>query len=336
MDPTRSTGTLAPPGRGQVTLRIAHLSDTHVLSPLGVEVTRLLFDKRITGYANLLLRRGRVYRREYLLAVLEAAAAARPDHLVVTGDLANLSLEHEFEEADRLLRGMAPIELSVIPGNHDVYTPATFHARRFGHHFGRYQTSDLPELAVELPAGHFPFVKLRGPAAIIGLSSAVPRPPFVASGRLGSAQLVALGRVLAHPEVARRLPVVLVHHPPLNPPSRVEVLRDGLTDADALRGLLAPLARGLVLHGHLHERRLRTLPTSRGHVDVVGAAGAAVDHPDPSRRAGFNLYEIADDGRIETCEARVLPAGGEAWGSVPVPLRDEEPPMPARRGRGAR
>ena len=55
-------------------LRIAHVSDLHVLSSAGVEWRKILFNKRITGYANLVLRRSRVYRREYLLAVLEAAA----------------------------------------------------------------------------------------------------------------------------------------------------------------------------------------------------------------------------------------------------------------------
>ncbi|MGZ7040192.1 MAG: metallophosphoesterase family protein, partial [Thermoanaerobaculia bacterium] len=64
-------------------LRIAHISDTHFLSHIGVEWRRMLFNKRITGYANTILRRGRVHRREYLAAVLDAAAA-HADHVVVT------------------------------------------------------------------------------------------------------------------------------------------------------------------------------------------------------------------------------------------------------------
>ena len=62
----------------------------------------MLFNKRMTGYANLLSKRGRVFRPEYLGAVLDAAAA-EADHLVVTGDITNLSLEGEYEEAFRLL-----------------------------------------------------------------------------------------------------------------------------------------------------------------------------------------------------------------------------------------
>lgn len=290
--------------------RIAHVSDLHVLAPAGVELRRILFNKRVTGYANLLLKRARVYRRDYLLSVLAAAAAAA-DHLVVTGDITNLSLDGEYEEAVRLLEGAArSTEVTVVPGNHDIYLPAIHHERRFPHHFRGFMESDLPALALELPAGRFPCVKLRGPAAIIGLSSAVPRPPFVSAGYLGAAQLEALGEVLRHPEVARRTPVVLVHHSPFDSRFRLEQLRSGLVDASALRAALAPLARGLVLYGHLHVRRHARLATTSGALDVVCATAAALDHDDDRVRAGFNLYELDDEGRIASMEARVLePAG---------------------------
>ena len=148
-------------------------------------------------------------------------------------------------------------------------------------------------------------------AAIIALSSAVPRPPFIAAGFVGTAQLAALGRLLSHPDVARRTPVILIHHPPVDSRIRLAQLRDGLVDAASFRKAVAPLARGLVLFGHLHVRVRCVLRTAAGALDVIGASGAALDHPDPSVRAGFNLYEIDDDGRIATVEARVVdPSGG--------------------------
>jgi 3',5'-cyclic AMP phosphodiesterase CpdA len=287
-------------------LRIAHVSDLHVLSPAGVDFRRVLFNKRMTGYANLLLHRGRVYRREYLVAVLAAAAAAA-DHVVVTGDITNLSLEGEYEEARRLLDEVArSVEVTVVPGNHDIYLPQVHHEGRFPRHFDPFFASDLPELAVHVPAGRFPCVKLRGPAAIIGLSSAIPRPPFVSAGLIGKHQLEALARVLAHPEVARRTPVVLVHHDPMDSRFRLEHFRSGLVDARALRRTLQPLARGLVLFGHLHVRRRTVFPTARGELEAICASGAALEHPDARVRAGFNLYEIDDEGRIASARAHVL------------------------------
>ena len=277
-------------------IRIAHVSDLHVLSGTGAQWRHIIFNKRLTGYANLILRRGRVHRREYLLAVL-SAAAARADHLVVTGDITNLSLEHEYEEARALLDEAAQrTEVTVVPGNHDIYLPSPHRHRRFPHHFGPFLRSDLPELARDLPAGRFPCVKLRGRLAIIGLSSAVPRPPFIASGCIGHEQLEAFESVLAHPEVQRRTPIVMIHHPPVDPRLRIEQLRDGLVDAAALRRSLERLPRGLVLFGHLHVRVRYELPTPSGKLEVIGASGAALDHPDSSVQAGFNLYEFDDDG----------------------------------------
>ena len=150
-------------------IRIAHVSDLHILSRTAAEWRRIVFNKRLTGYANLILHRGRVHRREYLLAVL-SDAAKQADHLVVTGDVTNLSLEHEYEEAAALLDEVSRrTEVTVVPGNHDIYLPSTHRERRFPHHFDRFVRSDLPTLARDLPAGRFPCVKLRGGVAIIAL-----------------------------------------------------------------------------------------------------------------------------------------------------------------------
>ncbi len=298
--------------------RLAHVSDLHVLSATGVQLRRVLFNKRVTGYANLLLKRGRAYRREHLLAVL-SAAAARADHLVVTGDITNLSLEGEYEEARRLLDEAAgSVEVTVVPGNHDIYLPIVLRQRRFPHHFQPFMRSDLPELALDLPAGRFPSVKLRGPVALIGLSSAVPRPPFISGGYLGRAQLTALERVLAHPEVARRTPVLLLHHSPFDSRSRLWQLQGGLVDAPALRAALQPLTRGLVLYGHLHVRGRRRLATAHGALDGVSASAAPLEHPDPRVRAGYNLYVLDERGELASVEAHVLDAEGRRFTSSPL------------------
>lgn len=298
-------------------LRIAHISDLHVLSRGGTQWRQMLLNKRLAGYANLLLHRGRVYRREYLAAVL--SAAARADHVVVTGDITNLALESEFEEARELLDGMAhTAEVTVVPGNHDTYLRAVTAERLFHHHFGVFLRSDLPSLAGEPVPGPYPCVKLRGPVAIIALSTAVPRPPFVASGKLGAPQLAALGDILAHAEVRRRTPIILVHHPPVDDRGRLRVLRDGLVDADRLRLALAPLTRGLVLFGHLHRRVRRRVRTPTGVLDAIGASGAAIDHPNTAVRAGFNAYVIGDDGSYLEAEAHVVEPDGRTLRRIPL------------------
>jgi 3',5'-cyclic AMP phosphodiesterase CpdA len=169
-------------------------------------------------------------------------------------------------------------------------------------------------------AGAFPSVKLRGPVAIIGLSSAVPRPPFVTGGYLGQEQLQALAAILDHPEVARRLPVVLVHHPPVDSRNRLRRLRDGLADGAALRQVLSRLSRGLVLFGHLHARMRCRL----GALHVVCASGAALDHPDDAVRAGYNVYELGAAG-VTGMEAHVIDPAGAALRRSEIPMRPECP-----------
>jgi 3',5'-cyclic AMP phosphodiesterase CpdA len=128
----------------------------------------------------------------------------------------------------------------------------------------------------------------------------------VSAGYLGHGQLDALRAVLTHPEVARRVPVLLIHHDPLDSRFRLEQLRSGLVDARALRQALSHVPRGLILFGHLHLRRWTRLGTRAGALDVVCASGASLDHPSERVRAGFNLYTINDDGEVSAVEAYVL------------------------------
>lgn len=98
-------------------------------------------------------------------------------------------------------------------------------------------------------------------------------------------------------------------------------LRDGLVDAAALRTALAGLTHGLVLFGHLHIRLRCQLRTASGVLDVLGASGAALDHPDSAIRAGFNLYEIGEDGGLASAEASVIEPGTHVLRRTIIPER---------------
>jgi 3',5'-cyclic AMP phosphodiesterase CpdA len=307
-------------------VRIAHFSDLHVLALDGVPARRFL-NKRLTGYANLRLKRGHKHHARHVAAIAREIARAKVDHVVITGDLTNLALETEFEAVRTLLEkelGLDPEQVSVVPGNHDLYTRGAQTSGRFAKYFGAYMTSDLPELGVDLGVGIFPFVRLRGCVAIIGLSSAVPRPPLVASGKLGRAQMDAFARILAHPDVADRTPVILLHHPAHNPLSKVKTLVEGLPDAALLWSAIKDAPRGLILHGHLHRRVHRMLPTASGSFHSVGATSASLEHEDGAKMAGFNLYEVDDtSGAITGVDARVLDLATDRFAHVSVPKHVE-------------
>jgi 3',5'-cyclic AMP phosphodiesterase CpdA len=288
-------------------MRIAHISDLHVLALAGAGPLRFL-NKRVSGYANLRLKRKHVHRREIVRLVAERLASARVDHVVITGDVSNLALEPEFAAVRHILEDvlqMPPSAVTLVPGNHDVYTRGAESKRRFASYFEPYIRSDMPHERTDQPGGMFPIVQLRGPVAIIGLSTALARPMFVASGKLGPTQLEALRKILASSEVKARTPVILLHHPIHNPTGWLKVHKEGLVDAEQLQQLLLPLDRGLVLHGHLHRRIHRTLSTTRGHLDVIGATSASLVHESPARMAGYNEYEIDETGAIARLTAFV-------------------------------
>jgi 3',5'-cyclic AMP phosphodiesterase CpdA len=301
-------------------MKVAHISDLHVLDMAGVPFTRFL-NKRATGWANLKLKREHKHRTSHVGELLREIRRIDIDHVVITGDLTNLALETEFVAVKRLLErelALAPENVSVVPGNHDLYTRGSMVTRRFVTTFSEYVRSDLPELAHTLPLGPFPFVRLRGPLALIGLSSAVPRLPLVAAGVLGRGQREALARILAHDEVRRRTPVILVHHPPHHPERLAKAIVEGLHDAGPLVRGLAAERRAYLLHGHLH-RRMHT-PLGGGIVSF-GATSASLEHEDPDRMAGINLYAFDDaTGALSSASCRVLDSRARTFETRALPL----------------
>lgn len=295
-------------------MRVAHFSDLHLLSFDGVSLGRFL-NKRMTGWAMLRFHRKSVHKPHAVRAVAEEIGRARIDHVTITGDLTNLALEPEFELVRRFIEddlGMPSEKVSVVPGNHDLYTRGSAHKRRFEQYCGDWIKSDLPEIGVDHFGARYPFVKLRGPVAIIGLSSAVPRAPLMAAGRFGSAQLAQFQKLLHHPEVEKRTKVILQHHPAHNLRNKVAAYLEGLHDSQHMVRSLAKVEHGLILHGHSHIRVRRAIETPVGRIEVVGATSASLLSDNPHRHAGFNLYEFDDQtGRLITIEAHVLGDDGK-------------------------
>lgn len=302
-------------------MRVAHFSDLHVLSLEGIGRSRFL-NKRITGLVNLRLKREHKHRPGHVRAIAREIARSKVDHVVITGDLTNLALEPEFEAVKRLIEeelGVDADHVTIVPGNHDLYTQGALRSRRFTRFFAPYLTSDLPDLAADLSLGRFPIVKLRGPLALIGISSAVPRLPLLASGHIGSLQLEALERILAHEEVKRRTPVIALHHPIHNPSSMLANFTRGLVDASDFGDAIATVKDGLLLHGHLHVRTQRRFATKAGSVLSVGATSASLEHEDEHQMAGFNLYEFDGAGGLLGVSAHVLDSKTGAFRVDSVP-----------------
>ena len=164
---------------------LAHISDLHV-TPVSGFSPGLTNVKRTLGLMNWHRGRKHVHKAEVADMLIADMLAARPDHIAVTGDLCNIGLPNEYAAAlNWLSRVGSPDLVSVIPGNHDIYT-------RIGSHPGielwrPYMISD--RFGAELPGvaaaeRKFPYVRKVGGLALVGVNSAGRDPP-VRGGRPG-------------------------------------------------------------------------------------------------------------------------------------------------------
>jgi 3',5'-cyclic AMP phosphodiesterase CpdA len=269
---------------------LAHLSDPH-LPPLPRPRARELAGKRALGYLNWMRNRQKYHRREVLDALITDLRAQAPDHIAVTGDLVNLALEAEFGPSRAWLESVGPPELvTAIPGNHDAYVRATRH--RFRQAWAGYLNGD--ETAHD---AMFPSLRRRGPLALIGLSSAVPTLPFMATGTLGRNQLDALARLLERLAAEKAFRVLLVHHP-LSSDSRIK----RLTDSAKLIALLRSHGVELVLHGHDHVHSTTWLEGPNSAIPVIGVPSASALAHGRYPGAAYNLYAIEQHNAAWRCE----------------------------------
>src|SRR5882757_2617726 len=274
---------------------LAHLSDPH-LPPLPAPTLREFAGKRALGYLNWTRNRGRVHRREVLDALVSDMQAQAPDHIAATGDLVNLALEAEFAPSLTWLESVGrPDRVTVIPGNHDAYARATRH--RFAEVWRDYLASD--DAAADGGVA-FPSLRRRGPLALIGLSSAVPTPPLMATGWLGRSQLDALERILIGLSAEQTFRVLLIHHP-LRSDSRAK----RLTDSSDLLGLLRQHGVELILHGHDHIHSTMWFDGPKGKIPAVGVPSASAVAHGRYPAAAYNLFSIERDGAAWRCEQTI-------------------------------
>jgi 3',5'-cyclic AMP phosphodiesterase CpdA len=177
--------------------------------------------------------------------------------------------------------------VTVVPGNHDAYVKEPW-AHTFAL-WGSYMDSDPGRASSERTGNSvvFPSLRVRGPLALIGLSSACPTAPFFATGSLGQAQLQRLDQLLVETEDQGLIRTLLIHHPPM---THTVAWRKRLTDSLALRQVLMQRGVELVLHGHAHRFALEYLETSFGKVPVIGVPSASCIGRKLGHRAQFNLY----------------------------------------------
>jgi 3',5'-cyclic AMP phosphodiesterase CpdA len=291
---------------------IAHITDPH-LGPAPMPGFADLRLKRVMGFINWKRGRERLNDMALLKRLVADLRAQRPDHVAVTGDLVNIGMASEFHRAALWMETLgAPADVSFVPGNHDAYVRASMPLLETT--FAPWATGDDTRQA----KATYPYLRVRGEIAIIGLSSAVPTAPLMATGRLGKRQVEAFAELLRQTGARGLARVVLIHHPPLagvTPPLR------GLSDATAFERAVRDFGAEAILHGHIHRQAVRSLRsrsarTVGGAVPVLSAPSAAAAARDPRYRAAYHFVRLAREGdrwRV-SARARGLALESEAIG----------------------
>jgi 3',5'-cyclic AMP phosphodiesterase CpdA len=158
----------------------------------------------------------------------------------------------------------------------------------------------------------FPTLRIRGPVALIGLSTARPTPLLSAAGSIGTRQLQRLAEILEETARQKLFRVLLIHHPPI---PRMVSPHKRLLDAEAFAAITKQQGAELILHGHSHRSSRAEMDGPLGRIPVLGISSASAASPQPQRRAAFRRVQIArsDGGWATSFQDYVLTQGTQPF-----------------------
>jgi 3',5'-cyclic AMP phosphodiesterase CpdA len=232
-------------------------------------------------------------RRQKLKLSLETAKRAGAQHFVLSGDMTEIGLPGEYETLAEVLHdsGIAPDRMTLVPGNHDLYTSA-----------------DAWRWALQGPLAAFAATSAREPgpgkiveipgANLLPLDATFHQPVTRSAGLIPDEAIAAIERRAADPDLAKKPLVVIQHHPPFVRKTSALHWLDGLVGAARMMNILETFRHLWVLHGHLHTIVDRALGC--GVSRIRGATAVVDDRVDQAR---VRLYDIRD-GRLDA--ARLL------------------------------
>jgi 3',5'-cyclic AMP phosphodiesterase CpdA len=237
--------------------------------------------------------------------LLRSLTDAKPDVIVVSGDLTQRAKKKQFRAAAAFLKALPRVPRIVVPGNHDVSATNLF--ERVTHPLRRYRrmiTGDLEPsyLGPEL--------------AIAGINTV--RLFARKDGRINSSQVARACRQLAQapPEAFR---VVVTHHPMDLP---LDDLRHALVSRSpmAMRGF-SRCGVDLFLSGHLHAGH--TVATSARYKlpnwsAIVAQAGTAVSTRTRGEQNGWNLIRLTPDATAPRIEVQQILWSGQSFTPGPT------------------
>lgn len=265
--------------------KLAHISDIH-LGPLPPVSKRELVSKRITGYINWKRNRSKHQDQNITASLLKYMNSLNPDHQIITGDLINLGLDSEIENAQKWLeKSFAPRDTTVICGNHDAYVRGSL-AKAFKAWSPWIVGDKNKPIKTDK---NFPSVRRRGKISIISCNSARASAPFLATGYFKYDQAIRLKEILEVERKTGQCRIVIIHHAPFPNATHKHKRLLGLNN---FLQVIKTEGAELILHGHTHLDTHSKIkgPDSDVPIICVPAAYQWAGHKKPA--SGVNIYNI--------------------------------------------
>ena len=203
------------------------------------------------GATNLLIRRAREFPLKRAKILVEIIQKMEWDHLVISGDITQLSLEKEFSLAREILDPLLikSERVTVIPGNHDRYINQHDGTDLFTKYFGEFFGTNEVHVS-----------KINQKWVIIGWDSAHPNDLRTAAGTVKNTTIQASEKLIKNfPDQTN---FIVVNHYPLTFPEDWKFDRSlELYNLVPVRNWIMQNSQiRLYLHGHIHLTWSHRLP----------------------------------------------------------------------------
>jgi 3',5'-cyclic AMP phosphodiesterase CpdA len=259
--------------------RIAHLSDAHVLDPRPSR-TRAGWSMR-TRFLSIGRPLDAVGRQRKLRRALDGAKRVGAHHVVISGDLTEIGSPGEYETLAEILHdsGIPPERMTLVPGNHDLYSSADGWRWALEGPLAAYAAASAGEAGKVVDIGA---------ATLMPIDATFHQPVTRSAGWMSDETLDLVQKRCGDAARTGKPLVVVQHHPPFERTTSALHWLDGLVGAARMMSVLETFRNLFVLHGHLHYVIDRTL--SCGVHRILGAT-AVVDDRDAAR---VRIYDVRD------------------------------------------
>ncbi|MFP6583834.1 MAG: metallophosphoesterase [Candidatus Hydrogenedentota bacterium] len=263
-----------------------HITDLHFWEVI-TNPFRLL-NKRLIGNVNVILKRRHDFIMQRAWHYVDYVASLSPKEVIITGDFTSTSTQWEFEQGLRFCQALSDAgkQVTVIPGNHDVYTFASQRDRIFAKHFFPWLTQE-PSPVVQNLAGGTPvlYIPTVCPNAISSM------------GRVTSYQLDAAALLLDRLES----PVIIAaHYPFLNETLGYTIKPNRrLRNADRLQMMLGESGKEILyVSGHVH-RFSDTVDPRYPNIRHLTSGAFFRTAPESNADGDLTVVEVSTEGTFE-------------------------------------